>query len=165
MPCPFLPSRVEQVAISSYIVSMRQRVGHDLLLLPSVAVLPVDDLGRVLLVRQIDTGNWATIGGMVEVDESPEEAGVREAQEEAGVVVELVRLVSALGGPEFRGKYPNGDEVAYVSCVYAARVISGKPTHDGDETSEVGWFEKDIIPSLTLNALNRRLLSVTLPLL
>lgn len=144
---------------------MRQRVGHDLLLLPSVAVLPIDEVGRVLLVRQIDSGHWATIGGMVEVDESPEDAAVREAREEAGVEVELVRLLTAMGGPEFRGHYPNGDEVAYVSMVYEARVTTGEPLHDGDETSEVGWFHPSQIPSLDVGPLNRRLLGVSLPLL
>lgn len=153
------------MAISPYIASVRRRVGHDLLLLPSVAVLPVDALGRVLLVRQVDSGQWATIGGLVEVDESPEEAGIREAREEAGVTVELVRLLAALGGPEFRVTYSNGDRVAYVGSVYSARVIAGEATHDGDETSEVAWFEHEAIPSLPLGSLNRRLLTTALPLL
>ncbi len=60
-------------------------VGHDLLLLPSTAVLPRDDAGRLLLVRLIDTGNWAAIGGAVEPGESPRDGAVREAEEEAGV--------------------------------------------------------------------------------
>jgi 8-oxo-dGTP pyrophosphatase MutT (NUDIX family) len=144
---------------------MRQRIGHDLLLLPSVAVLPIDDVGRVLLVRQIDSGHWATIGGMVEVDEAPEDAALREAREEAGIEARLVRLLTAMGGPDFRGHYPNGDEVAYVSMVYEARVAAGIPLHDGDETSEVRWFHPGQIPSLDMGPLNRRLLEVALPLL
>ena len=144
---------------------MRQRVGHDLLLLPSVAVLPVDEDGRVLLVRQIDYGHWATIGGMIEVDETPEEAAVREAREEAGIELGLLRLLTAMGGPDFRGHYPNGDEVAYVSMVYQASIASGEPKHDGEETSDVDWFHPSQIPSLELGSLNRRLLSVALPLL
>src|SRR5687768_2430179 len=38
--------------MSDHVRSLRERVGHDLLLLPSVAVLVQDDHGRVLLVRQ-----------------------------------------------------------------------------------------------------------------
>jgi len=48
-------------------------------LLPSVAVLPWDEHGRVLLVREAETGLWQTIGGAVEPDESPAQAAVREA--------------------------------------------------------------------------------------
>ena len=79
------------MAIAPYLRQLRQQVGHDLLLLPSVAVLPWDDEGRLLLVRNADTGEWQTIGGAIEPDESPEESAVREAAEEAGVTVELTR--------------------------------------------------------------------------
>ena len=118
-------------------------MGHDLLLLASTAVLPRDDAGRLLLVRQIDTGNWATIGGAVEPDESPRDGAVREAEEEAGVTVELGNILGVFGGPEYRVTYPNGDKAAYVVTVFDATVIGRNPRPDGDETSEVGWFRPD----------------------
>lgn len=96
--------------MSPYLRELRRSIGHDLVLLPAAMVLPCDGDGRVLLVRQADTGQWATIGGSVEVDEDPAQAAVREAAEEAGVEVRLTRLVTALGGPEFRLTYPNGDQ-------------------------------------------------------
>lgn len=78
-------------------------------------------------IRQADSGRWGTIGGSVEVDEHPAEAAVREAAEEAGVQVELTRLLTALGGPEVRLTYPNGDQTAYVSIVYEAQVVAARP--------------------------------------
>lgn len=131
------------MAIASHIRDLRAKVGTDLLLLPSVAVVPEDADGRVLLVRQIDTGLWATIGGAVDVDESPEAAARREAREEAGVEVDLTGILGALGGPEFRLTYPNGDQCAYVSIVYSARIVGGTPRPDGEETDGVGWFRRD----------------------
>lgn len=141
--------------MSPYIREMRRSIGRGLLLLPSVTVLPLDDDGRVLLVRQADTGRWATIGGSVEVDEDPAEAAVREAAEEAGVAVELSRLVTALGGPEFRVTYPNGDQTAYVSLVYEARVADGRPAPDGDETLAVAWFGLDELDTVDLGGFAR----------
>jgi len=47
-------------------------VGDELLVLPSAAVLPRDDSGRILLVRVLDTGQWALIGGAIEPVELPE---------------------------------------------------------------------------------------------
>ncbi len=132
--------------ISPYVRDLREKVGHDLLLLPSTAVLPRDEGGRILLVRLVDTGNWATIGGAVEPDESPREGAVREAEEEAGVTVELGDVLGVLGGPEYRVTYPNGDRSAYVVTVFDARVIGGTPRPDDDETSEVGWFGSDELP-------------------
>lgn len=75
---------------------MREKIGRELLLVPSVAVLRRDEHDRILLVRLADTGRWATIGGAVEVDEDPRDAAVREAKEEAGIVVELGHFARAM---------------------------------------------------------------------
>jgi len=150
------------VAIAPYIQRLRARVGHDLLVLPSVAVLPRDPGGRLLLVRLVDTGQWATIGGAVEPDESPQEAAGRETEEEAGVRVALGPILGVLGGPDYRITYPNGDETAYVTCVFEATVIGGTPRADGEETSEVGWFDADRVHDLEMGRLTRALLRAVL---
>lgn len=141
--------------ISPYIAALRESVGHDLLLLPSVAALPHDADGRVLLVKQSDTGLWATIGGLVEVDESPEQAAVREASEEAGVTLRLTHILGATGGPDFQITYPNGDRVAYVSIVYDAVVVAGDAQPDGDETTDVRWFDHHDLATLPLHPFAR----------
>jgi 5'-deoxynucleotidase YfbR-like HD superfamily hydrolase/8-oxo-dGTP pyrophosphatase MutT (NUDIX family) len=139
------------VAISPYIRQLRERVGHDLLLLPSVAVLVRDEEGRLLLVREAETGLWQTIGGAVEPGESPAQAAVREAGEEAGVVVELTGIRAVVGGPQFRMTYPNGDLVNYVPTIFDARVIDGEPHADGDETIDVAWFTTAQLPDTALS--------------
>jgi 8-oxo-dGTP pyrophosphatase MutT (NUDIX family) len=63
-------------------------------------VLPVDPLGRVLLLHGWDPDRpespyWFTLGGAVEADESLAEAAARELHEEAGITVD----VAALGDP------------------------------------------------------------------
>jgi 8-oxo-dGTP pyrophosphatase MutT (NUDIX family) len=146
------------VAISPFVRRLRELVGNELLVLPSVAVLPRDAEGRLLLVRIIDTGNWATIGGAVEPDESPEQAARREAEEEAGVTVRLGATLGVLGGPEFRVTYPNGDETSYVVTVFAATVEAGRPRPDGDETSEVAWFAPADLPHEGMSPLTKALL-------
>jgi len=128
------------VAISPYVRRLREAIGHQLLMLPSVAVLPWDDAGRLLLVREAQTGLWQTIGGAIEPDESPLQAAVREAAEEAGVLVRIEGIRGVVGGPRFRLTYPNGDIVGYVPTIFDARVVEGTPHPDGDETVEVGWF-------------------------
>jgi 8-oxo-dGTP pyrophosphatase MutT (NUDIX family) len=146
------------VAISPFIRRLRDIVGNELLVLPSVAALPRDDRGRVLLVRHIDSGLWATIGGAIEPDESPQEAALREAEEEAGVELKLGPVLAVLGGPEYRLTYPNGDQASYVVTVFDAVVIGGTPTADGDETSAVEWWDPGRLPHDQVNALARALL-------
>lgn len=128
--------------ISPYVAELREILGTRLLLLPSACVIPRDDAGRILLVRQEQHGLWETVGGMIEPDESPEDAARREAKEEAGIDVE-VELVAALGGPEYIATYPNGDRTQYVSIVFDAWIVGGAPTPDNDETTEVRWFAAD----------------------
>lgn len=146
------------MAISPYLARLRERVGHDLVLLASVAVLPRDAEGRILLVLNRDTGLWQTIGGAVEPDETPQDAARREALEEAGVEVELGALMGVFGGPEYRLTYPNGDQAAYISTVFEARVRSGMPHPDNVETAGVEWFTAHEIATLQFDDLNQALL-------
>lgn len=132
------------MAVALHIVRLRQKVGHELLLLPSVAVLPLNNEGRVLLVRQRDFGTFGTVGGAIDENEAPLDAAHREAREEIGVEVEITGLVGAVGGPQFRLTYPNGDQTAYVTIVYEARVSNPAAiAPDGDEVDAVSWFRRE----------------------
>jgi 8-oxo-dGTP pyrophosphatase MutT (NUDIX family) len=126
--------------MSDYVRRLREKVGHDLLFWPSVVCLVRDDDGRVLLVRHAEEGWWTLPGGAIEPGERPAEAARREALEEASVEVELVRIAGVFGGyPDFHGFYANGDEVAWVTTVFEARITAGTAAAGDDETSEVRW--------------------------
>jgi ADP-ribose pyrophosphatase YjhB (NUDIX family) len=147
------------VGISAHIARLRAAVGHDLLLLPSVSVLPVDTAGRLLLVRHAGHHDgWAVLGGAVEVGESPARAAVRETREEIGVEV---RLLDVLGGPDYEVSYPNGDRTAYVTAVYEAAIIDGSPAVRDDELSDLAWFTPAQLADLELSRFARALLSAT----
>ena len=151
--------RLTQLGIAAHIARLRAVVGHELLLLPSVSVLPVDGAGRVLLVRHAghDDG-WGVLGGAVDVGESPAAAAVREAREEISADVQLVRLVDVLGGPDYEVSYPNGDRTAYVTAVYEARIINGSPAPGDGELSELAWFTPGELPGLQVSRFSRALL-------
>lgn len=150
------------MGIAAHIARLRDAIGHELLLLPSVSVLPVDEAGRVLLVRHAghDDG-WGVLGGAVDVGESPAAAAVREAREEITADVRLVRLVDVLGGPDYEVSYPNGDRTAYVTAVYEARIINGSPAPGDGELSELAWFTAGELPGLQLSRFSRALLHAT----
>ncbi len=150
------------MGIAAHIARLRAVVGHELLLLPSVSVLPVDEAGRVLLVRHAGHDNgWDVLGGAVDMGESPATAAAREAREEIGVDVQLVRLLDVLGGPDYEVSYPNGDRVAYVTAVYEAQVVGGSPVISDDELSELAWFGTGELPGLELSRFARALLTAT----
>jgi 8-oxo-dGTP pyrophosphatase MutT (NUDIX family) len=141
-----------------YVADVRAIVGSRLLLLPAVSVHIRDDVGRLLLVHQVDRQQWGTVGGAVEPGESPAEAALREAREETGLEVELTGLVAALGGPGFEMTYPNGDECAYISIVFDARVVGGDLVADGVEVSLCQWFTDDELQAADISTVSRSVL-------
>lgn len=148
--------------MSAHVARLRALIGPELILLPSVSVLILDDAGRLLLVRHADHGDgWAVLGGAVDPGESPAEAAVREAREEIGVEVRLDRLVDVLGGPDYEVTYPHGDRTAYVTAVYEAQIVSGVPSPDQDEITQLSWFTAHELPDADLNRFARALLRAT----
>ena len=149
------------MGIPAHIARLRAAVGHDLLLLPSVSVLPIDQAGRLLVRHTGHHDGWAVLGGAIEVGESPAEAAVRETREEIGVEVRLLRLLDVLGGPDYVVGYPNGDQTAYVTAVYEGAIIGGSPAARDDELSDMAWFGPGQLANLELSRFAGALLSAT----
>jgi 8-oxo-dGTP pyrophosphatase MutT (NUDIX family) len=137
--------------MSDYLRNIRQKVGHDLLLVPSVTVICRDPGGRVLLVRDAETGVWLAPGGSIEPEESPADAAVREMWEETRLTVEPIGILGVYGGPEFVVAYPNGDRTAYLMTVFECRLVSGTPQPDRQEIVEIEYFSWDDLVALPLS--------------
>ncbi len=97
--------------------------------------------GEVLLIRRASDpyeGQWALPGGFVEVGETLEDAASREAEEETGLKVEIVRLVGVYSDPD---RDPRGHNV---SCAYLARVREGEPSAATD-AAEVSFLDPSTV--------------------
>ena len=147
--------------MSEYVRQLREKVGHDLLFWPSVACLVRDDAGRVLLVRHVE-GWWTLPGGAIDPGERPAEAARREVREEASVYVEILGIAGVFGGyPDFHCFYANGDEVAWVTTVFDARLAAGATAPGDDETTEVRWVTPAEALTLGLTPSVRHILTRT----
>ncbi len=129
--------------MSEYYRSLRARIGRDLIEIPSVALAVRDRDGRVLLGLNHEDGRWLLPGGAVEPLEEPAAAAVREAREETGLEVEIVRLVGVYGGPLCRVTYANGDAIAFVATLFEARATGGAEQPDDEELSALRWVGAD----------------------
>jgi 8-oxo-dGTP pyrophosphatase MutT (NUDIX family) len=131
--------------ISPYVLDLRERVGHGLLLLPGVTAVVFDDAGRVLLNERSDNGQWALIAGVMDPGEQPAETIVREVYEETAVHVVPERITSVLTQPV---TYPNGDRCEYVDITFRCRAVGGEARVNDDESLAVGWFALDDLPPI-----------------
>lgn len=128
--------------ISDYLRRLREKLGPDLLLMPSVTGVVFDDGGRLLMVEHADRDLWVLPGGAIDPGETPADALVREMWEETGLHVRPLAIRGVFTGPEFLVRYGNGDEVIYVMTVFECAVLGGHPRPDGVETLDVRYFSE-----------------------
>lgn len=138
------------MAISSYIKSLRQYIGNELLILPSVTAIIFDEGNRILLAKHADTKCWVAPGGSIEPNENPVDAVIRETVEETGLIVEPTKILGVFGGREFEVVYSNGDRVTYVMTVYQCKVVGGKLQPDDHETVELRYVGASELSNLNL---------------
>lgn len=131
-----------------FVTDLRAHVGHAPLWLSGTAAVVLRDgqAGQeVLLVRRSDTGEWSLISGIVDPGEHPAETVVREAMEEAQVVVEVERLLWLVVDPP--NTFPNGDQCQFLDHGFLARWHSGEARVGDEESTDVRWFPVDSLPT------------------
>src|ERR1700759_5056972 len=120
-------------------------------LVPSVNVVVVNDAGEILMIRRSDNENWAVPGGAIELGESMTEAGIRETEEESGVLCEITGLVGIYTDPKHIIVYTsNGEARQEFSILLTGRPIGGTPT-PSDESTEVRWVPPSEVTGYTMD--------------
>jgi ADP-ribose pyrophosphatase YjhB (NUDIX family) len=118
---------------------------------PKVVVGAIPERGgRVLLLRRAIEpryGTWTFPGGFMEVDETVEEAALREAEEELGLSLKLGRLLGVYSRPSAPAKGGSAPGGGPGIVVVVFRAQAGKePPKLGHECLEAAWFRPEEIP-------------------
>ena len=122
-----------------HIRRLRQHVGHDLLLLPTVAAFIRRRDGCVLVVRLRAENRWTLPGGLVELGEAPADAVIREIREECGVEIEPLSVLGVFGGDGFRRTYLNGDRIESFEILFECRIAGASVACADDEIAETAF--------------------------
>lgn len=141
--CPACGSPLQQQDRHGRIRPVCPDCDHTVYFDPKVAVvvfITQDD--HVLLIQRDNEpgqGLWAMPAGFVEYDEAPEDAAIREVQEETGLDVTIDRLLAV---------FPKRDHgLANIIIAYTAH-ITGGTLEAGDDAADASWFTRDNLPEL-----------------
>jgi acetyl-CoA carboxylase carboxyl transferase subunit beta len=105
----------------------------------------LDAAGRVLLVlrgHEPQSGRWSIPGGHVEPGESHAQAAAREALEETGLTIHVVRELGVV-------ELPWGEGVVFEAHDFLAEVVSGE-LQASDDAVAAAWFTPDELQTLSL---------------
>ncbi len=109
---------------------------------PGVAIIVEMEDGVVLVRRKYEplAGQWCLPGGFIELEESVEEAAVRECKEETNLDVELIDLFGVYS-------FPDGPRHSGLVIFYSARPVGGE-LRAGNDAQEVAIFPLDDLPHI-----------------
>lgn len=111
---------------------------------PKVAVGAVvgNEQGELLLVQRADSGIWLYPTGWADVGYSPAEVAVKEVEEETGIHCVPEKIIAVLDGLRL-----GFTAIPLYSLVFHCRAVGGELQAHPLETSDVGWFAEDALPS------------------
>ena len=136
--------------MSPYYRSLRDRIGHVLILYPAAGAVILDAQRRLLLQEKTHEPGWFLPGGGVDPGEHPEDTLVREVAEETGLIVKPLRVLLIVGGAAFRYEYPNGDRVEITGPIYRCEVVGHTNAPIDDETKRIEYFSRKDMPKLRM---------------
>ena len=127
-----------------YIHDLRKDVGSRKIILNAAGAVIVRE-GKILLQKRSDNGKWGLIGGLLELNETYEEAALREIREETGLEVRLDAFLGLFHNYDM--VWANGDRAHVIGAYYAASIAQGEPRTD-EESLELRFFSREELPPL-----------------
>ncbi len=106
--------------------------------IPTVDIIIELKGGIILIKRKNPPQGWALPGGFVDYGETLESAAVREAKEEIGLDVELIRQFHTYSDPRRDPRHHT------ITTVYIAKAQGTAIA--GDDAKEAGVFQKEALP-------------------
>ncbi|MCX7998844.1 MAG: NUDIX domain-containing protein [Leptospiraceae bacterium] len=130
-----LPKKIQE----TYWKTLRKWIGHSTVY-SSSCVIVIEQNGKVLLVKRSDDGQWSLPAGAKEIGDTLEDTIHKEAWEEVGIQIFDLELIAIQTGKKMFWKYPNENQMHYISFVWKAKTLD-VPKISDSENSAWQWLE------------------------
>ena len=114
--------------------------------LPSSAALVRNKKGEILLVKrgvEPGRGKWALPSGFIEIEETPEEACLRELEEETGLEGKILKLI---------GVYSQKSELYKNVLIIGYEVEAHGQPRPGSDSTKAQFFSVDKLPPVAFSS-------------
>ena len=128
-----------------YIKYIRKDVGHKKIILNASSVIIVKD-DMILLQKRKDNQKWGLIGGILELNETYEEAAIREAKEETGLDISLDYFLGIYHN--YNMVWVNNDKAHVIGAFYVSYLNNDLTPRIDEESIELRFFHSDELPPL-----------------
>jgi ADP-ribose pyrophosphatase YjhB (NUDIX family) len=119
----------------------------------SVRVMIFNEKNQLLMVQEKSDNGYAVPGGWCDVFESARQNAIKEAKQETGLDVEIVRLCAVMQRELYKSKPTMISE--YV--LYFLAEIKGGTLAYNHELSDIGFFDYNALPVLSFKTSQREL--------
>jgi ADP-ribose pyrophosphatase YjhB (NUDIX family) len=137
----------------SYVWKIRQKIGHDLLVIPTADCVAVRGDGKLLLIHNKDFDNWFFPGGYVEENSSAARTAAQELLEEGSLVADPSDLKPWLFTSGRTLTYPSGDKTQPYTMYFLTEKWRESNTEiDQEEVNQRAWLSIDEIKKLPIDA-------------
>lgn len=112
---------------------------------PTCGAIIINKKGQVLLCKrgtEPQKDKWDTVGGFVDINETLEEAMIREIKEELSVTVTDYVYFRSYYDRYYFAK----DNYYTLGMVFIVRITGDEPIQPADDASEVKWFDVNDLP-------------------
>lgn len=147
--CPYCGKRLTEKAVEGrfrlFCERCRQPIYENPV--PAACVVLIDSEQKILLVKrsvQPKIGQWCLPGGFMELGEKPEQAALRELQEETGLKGRIETLLGVTSSPS--DAY---DTVLMVG--FLVKQYTGIPI-PGDDASDLAYFDPTRLPPVAFQS-------------
>ena len=124
------------------------------------ATVYIINSNKVLLHQHKKYHTWFPVGGHVEADEFPHQAAIREAKEEAGLDIQLVKTefapyintaqVERIPSPFCIYRENGKDDDDFFDFIYVATADIDTPSPEEGESKVFRWFSLSIVIGVVL---------------